>query len=312
MNSIGSQPRASADTEEEKPFVAKRIPLFERFRTNVFVEYCWAPTFYHRLHPLTKLVLFMVLSLASAFYSDIVFLAVLGLVLVVLAKVVKVPWFWFSIPLFVIFAQTLTFGPLSFTMWRSELYTHYPQDILKITLIPVTGPGFPVFGELRLTIGSLLWLSSLWLRVFAGIAAGLVLFFTTSPAEVASWLSTIGAPAFVSFIIMAGFRFISYIQRKIVLIMQAQSLRGVIFASRNPAKVIRSFAPISIPLMRNMLSMTDEVTIATQIRAFDTRRKVSPYRPLKLTLKDKIIIVTSVAVGLVGFYLLLNYGIGSL
>ena len=260
---------------------------------NVFA-YREGTSFLHkRLHPLTKMVLFLVIVIISGLWLDIRYLLPLLVLGLVMARIAKVPPKYF---LFILVALGLTWYPTL----RSTIAQAKPEYFKVLdpawvaTPIATVEVQFLNLGTLGLTYGSLYWLAGREVRFAAVVVWAIVFLFTTPISEIANTLYAANVPPSIVFVIQITYKFIPYMASIINQIQAAQRLRGWNLRTINPIKLFRKSLPLTNPLMRRTAMIVDQVTTATQIRGFGSG-KVTPLRDLTLGLLDKILIFLAIA-----------------
>jgi energy-coupling factor transporter transmembrane protein EcfT len=256
---------------------------------NVF-SYREGTTFLHtRLHPLTKMVSFLVIVIISGLWLDVRYLLPLFLFGIAMAWVARVPPKYF---LFIVIALGLTWFPtLRSTISQAQPeYFKVLDQAWVATPIATIDVKFLDLGTLGLTYGSLYWLAGREIRFATVVTWAIVFLFTTPISEIANTLYAANVPTPVVFVIQITYKFIPYMASLISQIQSAQRLRGWNLRTLNPVKLFRRSMPLTNPLMRRTAMLVDQVTTATQIRGFGSG-KVTPLRDLTLAWLDKIIIL---------------------
>jgi energy-coupling factor transport system permease protein len=272
----------------------------------VFLEYAYRDTFYHRLHPITKLVITFNLFILAGLYWDVRFLlpiAVIGLLISYTARV-PIRWFLaiagimiFLIPLVIIGVLTQV-NPLLFKVYSREFVS---REFFTVTL--------PLVGKIGVTWGGLLWGLALELRIPIILLCIYPFIYSTSFNDLVNALSRYNIPYQLLFILMVAYRFVPVTVRETMTIIKALRLRGWEIDSRNPKIVFRRFLPLAFALMRTLVKMIDEVNTAARIRAFGAS-KFTPIRQLEMHFLDKLLIAASLALFILALYLLFTQNMG--
>jgi energy-coupling factor transport system permease protein len=272
----------------------------------VFLEYAYRDTFYHRLHPITKLVITLNLFILAGLYWDVRFLlpiAVIGLLISYTARV-PIRWFLaiagimiFLIPLVIIGVLTQV-NPLLFKVYSREFVS---REFFTVTL--------PLVGKIGVTWGGLLWGLAFELRIPIILLCIYPFIYSTSFNDLVNALSRYNIPYQLLFILMVAYRFVPVTVRETMTIIKALRLRGWEIDSRNPKIVFRRFLPLAFALMRTLVKMIDEVNTAARIRAFGAS-KFTPIRQLEMHFLDKLLIAASLALFILALYLLFTQNMG--
>ena len=249
-------------------------------------------TFLHkRLHPLTKIVVFLVVIVLSGLWLDFRYLLPLLILGFVLAYISKTPW---KVFLFIVFALALTWFPTvrsTIAQARPEYYKVLDPTWASTGILTVNVP-FLGLDRLGLTYGSLYWLAGRILRFATVFTWAIVFLYTTSIGEIANTLYAMKVPTSIVFVVQITYKFIPYMASIIDQIQSAQKLRGWHLRTINLVKVFKRSLPLANPLMRRTAMIVEQVTTATQIRGFGSG-KVTPLRDLTLAPLDKLIIFLS-------------------
>lgn len=222
----------------------------------------------HRLHPLTKTLLTLLLITAG--------LALPG------------NWTGYFLILFIIF-------PLAY--W-GKVFPNLLQISWKITL-PIAisviliqslfwGEGTPIF--------ELWWISpkvegaqyaatSLG-RIFLIMTDFLLFSMTTRPDTLMIALKQVGMPSSIAYIIVTTLQIVPSFQRKALAILDAQRSRGL-ETEGNILTRARAVVPIILPLVLGSLVEVEERAIAIEARAFNSNRKETNLIEIPDTKKQK-------------------------
>jgi energy-coupling factor transport system permease protein len=134
--------------------------------------------------------------------------------------------------------------------------------------VPVIGGAFPI------TTGAIQFGLLLSLRFFAMLFAFQLLVITTMPDDLVHALRRLRLPADYALIFLISLRFIPSLQLEGQRIREAQLARGY-----NPGKgvrgVIRTLAPIVVPLVSNSLGRANVLGLTIDLRGYRTPRRVS-------------------------------------
>lgn len=277
---------------------------------NVF-SYREGTTFLHKgLHPLTKIVLFLVIVIISGLWLDIRYLLPLLLFGLLMARIAKVPPKYF---LFIVVALGLTWYPTL----RSTIAQAKPEYFKVLSqawaATPIATVEVKLFnlGTLGLTYGSLYWLAGREARFAAVVVWAIVFLFTTPISEIANTLYAANVPRSIVFVIQITYKFIPYMASIISQIQSAQKLRGWSLRTVNPVKLFRRSLPLTNPLMRRTAMIVDQVTTATQMRGFGSS-KVTPLRDLTLATLDKALILMGILALLAAVFGLIFFNAGNI
>jgi energy-coupling factor transporter transmembrane protein EcfT len=272
-------------------------------------EYRQGTSYLHKgVHPLVKMVVFLVVVILSGLWLDIRYLLPLLLAGFVLAFIAKVPA---KVFLFIVVALGLTWFPTL----RSTVAQANPEYYKVLNPVwastPILTIDVPLFGldTLGLTYGSLYWLAGRTARFATVVTWAIVFLFTTPISDIANTLYALNVPAPIVFVVQITYKFIPYMSSIINQIQSAQKLRGWNLRTINIVKLFKRSLPLANPLMRRTAMIVEQVTIATQIRGFGSG-KVTSLQDLNLSLKDKLIIFIAVGGLLFAFIAMAVWKVG--
>ncbi len=266
-------------------------------------------TFLHKgLHPLTKMVVFLVVVILSGLWLDVRYLIPLFLLGVAAAYVSKTPWKFF---IFILVALGLTWFPTlrsTIAQARPEYYKVL-DPVWASTSIVTVNVKFLGLDRLGLTYGSVYWLLGREFRFATVVTWAIVFLYTTSIGEIANTLYAMRVPTSIVFVVQITYKFIPYMSSIISQIQSAQKLRGWNLRTINLVKVFKRSLPLANPLMRRTAMIVEQVTTATQIRGFGSGQ-VTPLRDLTLALLDKLVIFFSIACLILAIFALIFFKAG--
>ncbi|MEM4296769.1 MAG: energy-coupling factor transporter transmembrane component T [Nitrososphaerota archaeon] len=272
----------------------------------VFFEYAYRDTFYHRLHPITKLVITLTLFILAGLYWDVRFLLPIAAVGLLTSYTAKVPPRWFLaivgvmiflIP-FVIIGVVTQVNPLLFKVYPREFVS---QEFFTLTL--------PLIGKIGVTWGGLLWGLAFELRIPIILLTVYPFIYSTSFNDLVNALSRYNVPYQLLFVLMVAYRFVPVTVRETMTIITALRLRGWEVGSKNPRVVFQRFLPLAFSLVRTLVKMIDEVNTAAKIRAFGASR-YTPVRQMEMRALDKMFIGVSLALFILALYMLFTQNMG--
>ena len=271
------------------------------------LEYVYKDTLMHKMHPIPKAFMLVVITLLAQFYFDPVFILPILIFVVILAKPVsKIPNTWL-LPMYVFGTMSILERSYNALFISSGgYYRVYSSQLMTTTLIYLAN--IPVLGVAKVTWGGLFWLLSMVLKFFVGLFAVAIFLYTTDPSDLMQYLASKKVSKNVLFIVFAGFNFFPILLRYARTIMNAQQLRGV-GLSKNPVKAVNTLAQVFHPLVIRVTVLADILTLSASIRGFGSGQ-YSYLREIKLSNIDKLITVISIAffVIMVAGLALLNWG----
>ena len=230
---------------------------------NNVIDYVPGTTVLHRLNPVIKLVLAAAIIAATLLANS-----------------------WFA--LVGLLALTLALGAYAGTLSRLKglLAMLIPVALIMLILQVI----FVRTGEPVLVVATTDGLATggrACLRLI-GIALPLVLVLTvTRLTDLANaCVEVLHLPYRYAFTFTTALRFVPVFTQEMQAIMEAQTVRGVEFDTRNPFKKLSLMLPICIPLLVTSVGKTDAAALAAEQRGFYLRTRESSYKRYPITALD--------------------------
>ncbi|OQB14309.1 MAG: Energy-coupling factor transporter transmembrane protein EcfT [Firmicutes bacterium ADurb.Bin193] len=213
------------------------------------LTYVNGESFFHRLHPLTKLAWAVAACVACFASGSLPFVAAMVILCILIAVFGG------------IFSEALSvlkfFGVVAAILFVLQI-VFVRSGIVVISLggFSVTDEGLlaAFFVSLR-TVGSLAPLS-------------LMIMFTPTTALSAALTDNLRVPYKYTFIVTAALRFIPTFTDEMDHIVQAQISRGHAIDGKNPVKRFFGILPMSIPLLVSSVRRIDQMAISLETRGF--------------------------------------------
>ena len=213
---------------------------------------------FHRLHPVTKIVFIIGISIMCIISTSLLFLASLVLALIIIAYVSNLYG--------EIIRQSKLIVIMSIMFIVITLLT-MPNGNLIGYLVP---QGFPFFGgSIALTWGALEIGILLSLRFIVLIYAFQLFLMSTQPRDLVHTMERMRIPIDYILMFVIALRFIPTLQIEGNRIHEAQLARGYNPGTGMMGK-IRSVAPIVIPLVSNALARATVLGLTIDIRGYRT------------------------------------------
>lgn len=225
-------------------------------------------TFIHQLSGASKLIYFILVSVACMTTYDTRLILFISLLSLILLKMAKIPWKSIS---FVI--SFVTFFAIMNVIMVYLFAPNYGQDIYQSQTILLKG-----WGNYNLTSQELFYLFNLSLKYFSTVPLAILFLTTTHPSQFASSLNQIGMPYKVAYAISLTLRYIPDVQEEFYMIRTSQEARGLELSKK--AKLldrIKGNLQIIIPLIFSSLDRIDTVSTAMELRRFGKEKKRSWY-----------------------------------
>ncbi len=233
----------------------------------------------------TKLIYFLLWSVASMLTYDTRVLLVMLVLSLIVFKISKTTW-----------AQVGTvFKFIMFFLCVNLLaiYLFSPDQGTEIygtrTVIAELG------GRYDLTKEQLFYEFNVMLKYFTIIPSVFIFIVSTNPSEFAASLSRIGVSYKVGYAISIALRYIPDVQDDYRTIKNAQAARGIEMSDKASLGTrIKNTVAILFPLVFTSMDRIDVVSNAMELRGFGKKKKRSWYMGRKLQKLDYVVIVASV------------------
>ena len=217
----------------------------------------------HRLNPVTKLLLAIVICIAAFLSGNLVYLAALLVVDLLIGIVAGVAW-------------------KTWTIFRGLLKIAIFLFVLQILLVR---DGTPVFWII--TDQGLLTAGRVVMRlVIVCMPLALVLAVTRVTDLTNSLVQVLHVPYQYAFTLSTAIRFIPQFLEEMSGIMEAQTARGVAFDKAKGLKKFSMLLPLCAPLLISSVRKTDQTAAAAEVRGFRLRTRQSGYKKYPFTALD--------------------------
>lgn len=238
-----------------------------------FLEYVPGNTLLHRLHPITKLILALVLCVA-AFLSQnhlvAIGLIVFNLFLAASAGILERAFLMlktlakFAIFLFIIQLLCVHSG---------QVFIHLPFGLV----ITDKGLAFSCLIVVRL--------------LAATLPLALMLSLTKMSDLTTAFVDGLGMPYSYAFALTTALRFIPVFTNEMQDIMAAQTARGAAFDTKNPFKKMALVLPLCVPLLISSVKRSDSAAISAELRGFSLRCRGQGFRQLAFRCQDRLVVI---------------------
>lgn len=236
----------------------------------------------HKLTGATKLICFLLWTVAAMITYDTRVLIGLFIAGIIVFKISKIKFKDVSFILYFILFFLLLNALLIFVFSPYQGVEIYGSRTDLFHLIgPYTVTKEQLFYELNVI-----------LKYFATIPMALLFILTTDPSEFAASLNKIGVSYKVAYTVSIALRYIPDVQRDYKDISFAQQARGIDLSSKEKlSKRIKNSAAILMPLIFSSLERIDKISLAMELRAFGNNKKRTWYNSRKFGKIDYISIV---------------------
>ena len=236
----------------------------------------------HKLTGATKLICFLLWTIAAMITYDTRVLIGLFIAGIIVFKISKIKFEDVSFILYFILFFLLLNALLIFVFSPYQGVEIYGSRTDLFHLIgPYTVTKEQLFYELNVI-----------LKYFATIPMALLFIVATNPSEFAASLNKIGVSYKVAYTVSIALRYIPDVQRDYKDISFAQQARGIDLSSKEKlSKRIKNSAAILMPLIFSSLERIDKISLAMELRAFGNNKKRTWYNSRKFGKIDYIFIV---------------------
>lgn len=249
---------------------------------NAVMAYLPRKSIIHNLTGTTKLVVFLLFSLASMLtYDTRVLLGMLcfSLVSFLMGKIKLSE------------VKVMIYFMLAFLVLNNLfIYLFAPEQGVEIYgtrhLIAT------LIGPYTITQEQLFYTFNITLKYFVSLPMAILFISTTNPSEFAASLNGIGVSYRVGYAVSIALRYIPDVQREFYEISQAQQARGVELGKKvKLSKRIKNSASILLPLILSSLNKIETISNAMELRGFGKNKKRTWYMKSKFARNDYIALV---------------------
>ena len=254
---------------------------------NHFIGYQSGQGFLYYLSGASKLIFFILVSVACMTTYDTRLIALVAVTSLLLFKLANIRWKQVS---FVI--KFIGFFALLNVIMVYLFEPSYGESIYGAKTVLWQG-----YGRFYLTSQELFYLFNLALKYFCTVPLAVLFLMTTHPSQFASSLNQIGVPYKVAYAVSLTLRYIPDVQEEFYMIQMSQEARGLELSSKEKLmKRIKGNLQIVIPLIFSSLERIDTVSTAMELRRFGKNKKRTWYTYTNFTSADIMTIVLAVLI----------------
>lgn len=270
------------------------------FQDKKIIGYHAGIGFVHSLSGASKLLFFILVSVAAMISYDTRLLLVIAILSLSLFRLSGIRLRDVSFVL--VFAGV--FAILNILM--VYLFApQYGQDIYGSSTVLLDG-----LGIYNVSLQELFYLFNLCLKYLCTIPLAVIFLMTTHPSQFASSLNQIGIPYKIAYSVSLTLRYIPDLQEEFYLIKMSQEARGLELSSK--AKLshrIKGNLQIIIPLIFSSLERIETIATAMELRRFGKNKKRTWYSYQAFTKLDVLVITLSLVFLLISLVLFfVNHG----
>lgn len=250
----------------------------------MFVEYLPGDSLLHRLDVRTKVlglltVVIWCFMFQAPLYNLVLLLGITFLAFqskILFKKVCQLIHPLVPICLFLVLVTGFTYPP-----------DRFHRDMSQAILFSTSSEGHVV---LTLTVGGVLTGINFVSRLFVMVIASSVLTLTTPIDDFMIFMNKLKVPSEITFMITTALRFIPTLDKKRLLILEAQKARGAKVNNKSYIGRIKAYLPIMVPLFVNSILIAEDLAKAMLNRGYGLSRSITAVRELRLDVKDYCII----------------------
>ena len=237
-------------------------------------------TWIHRLSGVTKLLFFLLWSVAGMLTYDTRVLLTMLVISLIMYKLSKTEWRQvgtvFKFILFFLCLNLQTIFAIS-PYQGTEIYGTRTEIV-------------HLFWHYTLTREQLFYEFNIMLKYFTVIPVVLIFVVTTNPSEFAASLNRIGISYRAGYAVAIALRYVPDVQSDFTKIRHAQEARGIEMSTKAPLhKRLKSMAAIIFPLIFSSMDRIDVVGNAMELRGFGKNKKRTWYSGKALTMNDYLV-----------------------
>lgn len=254
----------------------------------------------HELTGTTKLVFFLVWSVAAMITYDTRVLVGMLIGAVVIFKISRVKFKEVSFVMYLA-AIFLLMNNLFVYLFSPEYGTTLYES--RDVLLSIAGP-------YTITLQQLFYHLNMTMKVICVIPVALLFIACTNPSEFAASLSSIGVSYRIGYSVSLALRYIPDIQRDYTNISQAQQARGISLSGKDKLFVrVKNSVAILLPLILSSLQRIETVSNAMELRGFGKKNKRTWYVQRKMKKADWIAL--GIAIVILAIDLIVTFWDGS-
>jgi energy-coupling factor transport system permease protein len=259
--------------------------------TEAFVKYFgYRPgtSIFHRLDPRTKILFYGTFLLIAVAWTDPLFLLLILSILIVLYRIAGENLKNILILLLVPFPGYILIFLYNIFLFDVTAGKAIPWNLHYIGwAIPKIG-NFGPYGHV--SIEGLIFATQVAFRLAIFILTSRFLILTTAPQEIIIALRKLGLPYVVGFSLSLGLAYVPELARQVGVVIEAQRIRGWKIGSRaNPITVIKSFAPVVIPIIFRSLIRAEYLAAAMTSRGYGLSKNPIMLREISFSKLDYIV-----------------------
>ena len=256
-----------------------------------FFLYISKDSFMHKLNPLTKLTLVLVISFVPYLIEDLLgrlVIVLIGIFLLGVSKVQIGVMKKFLVGL-ILMLNTIFLGFL--------LFSHIEGSIILVdtTVIDTVFLLWPIEWAIFITENTIIHSIKIYLRVLAMSILTIFFFTTTKDRDIIYSLRLLKIPYAIIFVLVVTLRSMSMFVDDFFTIRDANICKGVDFNRGNPISRIKKYISLINPLVMFLIKRIEEMTFAATSKGYIIKGQRTYYWTYPFKKPDYLILVLVVA-----------------
>lgn len=241
----------------------------------------------HELTGTTKLIFFILWSVAAMITYDTRVLVCMLCMSIVIFKVSKIRVRDISVVL----------GLAAIFLLMNNLFVYLFSPEYGVGLYESRTVVCTIAGPYTITLQQLFYHLNMTMKVICVVPVALLFIACTDPSEFAASLASIGVSYRVGYSVSLALRYIPDVQREYRNISQAQQARGIDLSGKDKVFTrMKNSVAILLPLVLSSLNRIETISNAMELRGFGKNKKRTWYRLRKMTRKDWLVVALVIVV----------------
>ena len=243
----------------------------------------------HELTGTTKLIFFILWSVASMVTYDTRVLVCMLFMSIVIFKVSRIR----------IRDISFVLGLAAVFLLMNNLFVYLFSPEYGVELYESRTVILTIAGPYTITLQQLFYHLNMTMKVICVVPVALLFISCTDPSEFAASLASIGVSYRIGYSVSLALRYIPDVQREYHNISQAQQARGIDLSGKDKLITrMKNSVAILLPLVLSSLNRIETISNAMELRGFGKNKKRTWYRLRKMKRNDWIVVglVTAVLV----------------
>ncbi len=243
----------------------------------------------HELTGTTKLIFFILWSVASMVTYDTRVLVCMLFMSIVIFKVSRIR----------IRDISFVLGLAAVFLLMNNLFVYLFSPEYGVELYESRTVILTIAGPYTITLQQLFYHLNMTMKVICVVPVALLFIACTDPSEFAASLASIGVSYRIGYSVSLALRYIPDVQREYHNISQAQQARGIDLSGKDKLITrMKNSVAILLPLVLSSLNRIETISNAMELRGFGKNKKRTWYRLRKMKRNDWIVVglVTAVLV----------------